>query len=150
MKFIILFILTTLSNVYGVSISPNLYQVSDFGMVKNYRDPQHSVDVSRMPSDFTFKDLIPENVKSLDKVHDVKREYGKMFGFREWQIVDQKLLIEDSERILLFEGNYKNEKGDLVSFLEVYWADQKGAQQFLITSEKKSLKMDAYQEFLVK
>ena len=129
--------------------SPNFSTGADIGFVENFHDAINAVDLSRMSSDFEFKDLTAENIKELDKHHDTKREYGKMFGFKDWKITSQKFIDKDFGRVLVFEGNYINNRDKLVSFLEVYWATPKTSKQFLLTSEKKTLKVDEFQEYLV-
>lgn len=129
--------------------APQFAERSDIGFVENFHDAVNAVDLSRMSSDFEFKDLTAENIKELDKHHETKREFGKMFGFNDWKITSQKLLEKDFGRVLVFEGSYKNNRDKLVSFLEVYWATPKTSKQFLLTSEKKTLKADEFQEYLV-
>lgn len=129
--------------------SPKLVEISKVGFVSNFRNATGTIDLSQMPSDYSYADLTQEELKSLEKVYQVKQEFGKMFGFNDWKVTTQKFIDRDSQRTFLIEGTYKTESGKPVSFIEVYWASKTDARQFLITSEKQSLNLNTYQEFFV-
>ncbi len=135
--------------VWSFSPKPNFIEKPNIGFVDNYFDETRGIALSRMASDFDFQDLTPENVKELNKVHDTKREFGKMFGFHDWKVTGQKLIEKDFGRVLLFEGTYLNNKKQKVNFLEVYWANAQSSRQFLLTSEKYLLKLDQFQEYFI-
>lgn len=137
------------SQAWSLSPIPTFIEKPNIGFVDNYYDEARSIALSRMASDFDFQDLTPENVKELDKVHDTKREFGKMFGFHDWKVTGQKLIEKEFGRVLLFEGTYLNNKKEKVSFLEVYWANAQSSRQFLLTSEKSLLKLDQFQEYFI-
>ncbi|WP_408096537.1 hypothetical protein ACJVC5_15980 [Peredibacter sp. HCB2-198] len=147
-KFLFLFLLFPLT-AGALAPSPKFESRADIGFVENFHDAVDGVDLSRMGSDFEYKDLTAQNVKELEKTHDTKREFGKMFGFNDWKITNQKLMETEHGRVLVFEGSYKNKRDVIVSFLEVYWAQAGASKQFLLTSEKKVLKLEEYQEYLV-
>lgn len=137
------------SQAWSLSPIPAFVEKPNIGFVDNYYHEDRSIALSRMASDFGFQDLIPENIKELDKVHDTKREFGKMFGFQDWKVTGQKLIEKKFGRVLLFEGTYLNNKKEKVSFLEVYWANSENSRQFLLTSEKSLLKLDQFQEYFI-
>lgn len=147
-KFLFLFLLFPLTS-WALIPSPNFTTRADIGFVENFHDEINDVALSKMGSDFDYKDLTADNIKELDKHHDTKREFGKMFGFNDWKITSHKFIETESGRILVFEGNYKSNRNTMVSFLEVYWATPSSSKQFLLSSEKKNLKVDEYQEYLV-
>lgn len=147
-KFLFLFLLFPLTS-WALIPSPNFATRADIGFVENFHDEINDVALSKMGSDFDYKDLTADNIKELDKHHDTKREFGKMFGFNDWKITSHKFIENESGRILVFEGNYKSNRNTMVSFLEVYWATPSSSKQFLLSSEKKNLKVDEYQEYLV-
>ena len=147
-KLLFLFLLFPLTS-WALIPSSNFTTRADIGFVENFHDEINDVALSKMGSDFDYKELTAENIKELDKHHDTKREYGKMFGFNDWKITSHKFIENESGRILVFEGNYKSNRNTQVSFLEVYWATPQTSKQFLLSSEKKNLKVDEYQEYLV-
>lgn len=136
-------------NVFALAPSPKLVELRKIGFVYNYQDTSGSINLSKMPSDYAFKDLSPEEVKNLDKAFEVKKEYGKFFGFDGWNVIKKEFINLETERTLLLEGSYKNDKGKLVSFIEVYWASLTDSGQFLITSDKQTLKLSSYKDYLV-
>lgn len=119
-----------------------------FGKVQHYYDSANSVVISQMASTFEFKDLTNENVKELNSAMDLKKEYGRMFGFNDWSAVSQKLIDLNGERIFVIEGQYKNQEKTVVNFLEVYWANPQSSGQYLITSETRKLTTLDFKEFL--
>lgn len=149
MNILKIFLITLIysSNSWSLSPSPHFAEKPNIGFVTNYYDETRGIALSRMASDFSFHDLTPENVKAIDKVHDTKREFGKMFGFRDWKVTNQKLMEKDHARFLLVEGTYFNNKKEKTSFLEVYWANPKKSGQFLLTSQKTNLKIGQFQEY---
>lgn len=150
MKLLSIVILFLSWSAFGLTPSPRLKTLSKIGFVSNYEDQSGSIMISKMPSDIGFKDLNPVEVEKIEDAIELKKEYGKMFGFNDWKMVGKKYSEGEDEKILLVEGSFKSDDGKLVSFIEVYWADKKNSNQFLITSEKQSLKMDSYKEYLVK
>lgn len=135
---------------FALAPSPQLKTLSKIGFVSNFEDQSGTIMLSKLPSDIRFQDLNAVEVEKIEDAIELKKEYGKMFGFNNWSLVGKKYLESESDKILLLEGNFVDDKGKLISFVEVYWADKKKSEQFLITSEKQSLKMDSYKEYLVK
>lgn len=150
MKAFFFFSLFISTSCFALAPAPTLKKVSTLGFVSNFEDHSGSILLSRMPSDISFKDLNQGEVEKIEDAIELKKEYGKMFGFNNWTLIGKKYLEREAEKILLLEGHFRDDHNKLISFIEVYWADKKTSNQFLITSEKQSLKMDSYQEYLVK
>lgn len=144
---LLLSIFFTLS-AYALAPAPRLKMGESFGKVQHYYDSVNSVVISQMASTFEFKDLTNENVKELNSAMDLKKEYGRMFGFSDWSAVSQKLIDLNGERIFVIEGQYKNQEKTVVNFLEVYWANPQSSGQYLITSETRKLTTLDFKEFL--
>lgn len=117
-----------------------------FDGVDQYRDNNADVDVAVSPSKLKYTDLTNESVKEAKALFKVKAEYGEVFGFKKWVAKRDKLVESSSGRAWLIEGNYESLEGKTVHFLEVYWADQKNAKEYLFTSNTKTFQLEQFNE----
>lgn len=128
--------------------SPEFQKKEVLGSVTNFETKNSDVHIGEMTSDFKYGDLTQQNVDDLSELYEAKKEYGKMFGFKGWEPVEKKFFQDKSHRMLILRGHYKNADNKKIHFLEVYWANANQSKQFLITSEKKDLKVDEYKAYL--
>jgi hypothetical protein len=112
--------------------------------VEHFHDKTAQVNVAVSPSKLKFADLNKEAVADVEKLFAIKAEYGEMFGFKKWKAQRHRLQEDPRGRALLIEGNYENLAGRKIHFLEVYWADNSSAREFLFTSEKKTLQLEQF------
>lgn len=133
---------------WAISPKVDFIKKESFGSVSNYRHLKADVDLSIMDSEFEYADLNQANIQELESLFEVKKEYGKMFGFKEWTPTEKKFVEVNSNRIFVIQGHYKDSENKIVHFLEVYWADNKKSGQYLITSNSKHLKIENYKEYL--
>lgn len=150
MNFINIIIFSFISfQAWGLSPSPLLEEQDKIGRVQNFQDPTRKVDVAKMSSEFEYEDLKSVHTNEILDYIETKKEFGKLFGIREWEIKKQELTEAPHGRIFIIEGTYIDSHDDKVNFLEVYWANKKESRQYLITSELRQLKIDDYKEFLI-
>lgn len=135
-------------SAWALSPAPEFEKKEDFGEVRNFKHKSKDVDLSIMDTELKYEDLSQKNVSELKDLFQTKKEYGKFFGFKEWTPNEHKLVEQNSKRILLLNGNYKNSDNKTVHFLEVYWADKNKSGQYLLTSDSKEFKLDNYKDYL--
>ena len=119
-----------------------------FEGAQNYHHAKDNVDLTVLQTEIKYSDLSPENIRELDELIEAKKEYGKVFGFKEWQVKEKKTLGDKTERTLLLSGHYKNLSQKTVHFLEVYWANKNSSGQFLLTSEVREISVGSYKKYL--
>ncbi len=112
--------------------------------IDHYHDKSAQIKVAVSPSKLKFSDLNAEGVAEVEKLFAVKAEYGEMFGFKKWHAKRHKLQEDSRGRALLIEGDYESLEGKKVHFLEVYWANNSSAREFLFTSDTKPLQLEQY------
>ena len=112
--------------------------------VEHYHDKTAHITVAVSPSKLKFTDLNKESIAEIEKLFAVKAEYGEMFGFKKWHATRHKLQEDERGRALLIEGDYESLDGKKIHFLEVYWANNSSAREYLFTSDTKSLQLEQY------
>lgn len=143
LKFICLLSLLVLSDSsFALTPSLSFKPKETFDSVKNFSHEKEDIDLSVMSTDIQFSDLNNEGIKELSALFETKKDYGKMFGFKEWAPVRQKLFQDATGRTFILEGHYKDANNKIVNFLEVYWASKTNAGLFLITSNSKKLALE--------
>lgn len=136
------------STLLAFSISPEFIPKDLATKIKVYENSKEAITLSEMISTVTYADLSQKNVGELKELFQTKKEYGSVFGFSDWTVSNQKLLEENSSRILLIEGTYKNNDNKKISFLEIYWADKSRTGQYLLTSESKTLSLKDFKDYI--
>jgi hypothetical protein len=137
------------ASAFAIGPASTFVKKENFASVQNFRDEKADIDLTTMESDLSYSDLTPENTKALEELVEVKKQYGKVFGFKDWKATSQKLFSDASERSFILQGNYKDAANKTVNFLEVYWANKENkSAQFLITSNSKELKIENYKLYL--
>ena len=118
-----------------------------FDGVTNFEDVHRELQVAVSPTELRFEDINPQSIKELQAVFQVKKEFGKMFGFSDWTPGRQQLFENPQGRFFLLEGNYKSNQGKTVYFLEIYHADRaKGGGEYLVTSDVKPVALEDWQK----
>lgn len=143
----ILWLLLT-PKVFALTPSQAFKKQQAYGSAVNYRHAKEKVDLTILETDIKYSDLSSENIQELDELIKVKKEYGKVFGFKDWKISQKKVLDDKNERTLLLSGKYKNSSHKTVHFLEVYWAGHNNSGQYLLTSQDKEISVDGYKKYL--
>ena len=135
--------------VFALTPSSGFLKQQTFGSAVNFHHAKDKVLLTILKTDIKFADLSSENIQEMDELIKVKKEYGKVFGFKNWKVDQKKVLNEKNERALLISGNYKNSSNKTVNFLEVYWANHNKSGQFLLTSEMREITIDSYKKYLI-
>ncbi len=134
--------------VLALAPAASLQKKEMFGGAQNYHHAPDKVDLTVLDTEIKYSDLSRENIQDLDDLIEAKKEYGKVFGFKDWQLKEKKFLDDKTERTFLLRGNYKNSSQKTVHFLEVYWANQNKSGQFLLTSQSGEISIDSYKKYL--
>jgi hypothetical protein len=134
----------------ALALSPSpAWKVSNtFGDVISYELADKKAELNAMSSEFSYDDLNTKEMNGLQSLIETKQEYGKVFGFADWKLQEQKLVEKNGERIVLLSGTYKDAQKQSVNFIEVYWANRSKSGQYLITSQVRPLKVDDYSNYL--
>lgn len=136
------------NEVFALSPVNKFIPQQNIGSITQYKDASSDIHLSNIPSKIGYDDLKKEHILDLKKSLETKKDFGKLFGFKDWTAKNQNLIEEKNQRIFIIEGHYKNSKNINVNFLEIYWADKQKSGQYLITSESKELKVENYKEYL--
>lgn len=148
-RFILLLVMIIHSTLsWSLTPTAGFVKKENFGSVTNYHDEKRDVDVAVMTTELKHEDIVQENVKEITGLFETKKEYGKVFGFKDWTPGKYKLIEEKSDRFFILEGTYKDARDKIVHFLEVYWANPQNSGQYVITSNSRDLKIESYKEFL--
>ncbi len=148
LRFLSLILCMVSMNTWSLTPSSDFIADDVFGDVSNFRCEKNDIDLSIMDSDLSYQDLSSDKIKELDSLFEAKKDYGKMFGFNDWTPDKHKLVEENSKRIFLLQGHYKDAEKKTVHFMEVYWADKNKGGQFLFTSNSKVLSIEDFKEYL--
>ena len=146
--FIVVPLLCT-SFCWALSPAADFKTKDSFGSISNLQHSKEDIELSVMETDITFSDLGTEGIKELNSLFEAKKEYGKMFGFKEWTPLRQKLFEDDNGRTFVLEGFYKDGENKTVNFLEVYWASKTKSGQFLVTSNSKKLPLEEFKRHFI-
>lgn len=134
--------------VLALAPAAGLQKKEMFGGAQNYHHISDKVDLTVLETEIQYSDLSRENIQELDDLIEAKKQYGKVFGFKDWKIKEKKFLGDKSERTFLLRGDYKNSSQKTIHFLEVYWANQSKSGQFLLTSQAGEISIDSYKKYL--
>jgi hypothetical protein len=149
MRHLALALVLSLLYTEAFALSPvDFTKTETYGEAQNLRHKKDDVDLSIMKTDLGYDDLSPQNAKELESLFETKKEFGKVFGFKDWTPKDHKLVEVNSERVLLLYGNYVNNLNQKVNFMEVYWANKTISGQYLLTSDTKEINFNNYKEYL--
>jgi hypothetical protein len=134
--------------VFALSPVAGFEKKEQYGSVTNYRHDKLKVDLGSMSSELKYEDLGPDSIEDVKKMIVAKQEYGKVFGFQDWKMSDHKFTEHKGHRVLVIQGEYKDNSKQTVYFLEVYWANQQKSGQYLVTSDHEKMKAEDFNQFL--
>ncbi len=147
MRLMLLLCLLFSVRAHALQLDQRFEMREQFKGVTNFEDVHRGLHVAVSPTELLFDDLTPKSIKELQAAFEVKKEYGKLFGFSEWTAVRQQLFENPQGRFFLLEGNYKSNEGKTVYFLEIYHVDRaKGGGEYLVTSDAKPVALEDWKK----
>lgn len=146
MRLMLLICLLLSVRAHALQIDARFEIREQFNGVTNFEDRSNGLRVSASPTQLRYEDLTAQGVKDVQEVFEVKKEYGKLFGFADWTAQRQQLLETSRGRFFLLQGQYRSNQGHTVYFLEIFHSDRTSGGEYLVTSNSRPVTLEEYQK----